>query len=80
MVAKRSWQYTLDQSPEEDKAETMDWPTERDIEGELHDVWAIGEREPQGLHFTQKVAPSFDGRISWFAYEEAIDDWLDMTT
>ena len=29
---------------------------------------------------TSKVAPSFDGRISWFAFEEAIDDWLDLTT
>ncbi len=27
-----------------------------------------------------KVAPSFDGRVSWFAFEEAIDDWLDITT
>ena len=58
----------------------MDWPTEWDIEGELNDAWAVDERQPQGLHFTQKVAPSFDGRISWFAYEEAIYDWLDITT
>ena len=62
------------------KAETMDWPTEWDTEGELNDAWAVDERQPQGLHFTPKVAPSFDGRISWFAYEEAIDDWLDITT
>ena len=27
-----------------------------------------------------KVAVSFDGRISWFAVEEAIDDWLYITT
>ena len=58
----------------------MDWPTEWDIEGELNDAWAVAERQPQGLHFTPKVAPSFDGRISWFAYEEAIYDWLDITT
>ncbi|MFM7981456.1 MAG: hypothetical protein ACKPKO_19280, partial [Candidatus Fonsibacter sp.] len=25
-------------------------------------------------------APPFDGRFSWFAYEEAVDDWLDITT
>ena len=43
-------------------------------------AWAVDERQPQGLHFTPKVAPSVDGRISWFAYEEAIDDWLDITT
>ena len=28
----------------------------------------------------QKVAPSFDSRISWFAFEEATDDWLDIAT
>jgi len=26
-----------------------------------------------------KVPPSFDGRSSWFAYEEGIDDWVDVT-
>ena len=29
---------------------------------------------------TPKIPPAFDGRSSWFAYEEAIDDWLDITT
>ncbi|CAE7547478.1 unnamed protein product, partial [Symbiodinium sp. CCMP2456] len=28
---------------------------------------------------TTKVPPSFDGRGSWFAYEDAIDDWCDIT-
>ena len=28
----------------------------------------------------KKVAPSFDGSISWFAYEKTIYDWLDITT
>ena len=28
---------------------------------------------------TTKIPPSFDGRSSWFAYEEAIDDWCDVT-
>ena len=32
VVAKLGWQYTIDQPPEEDKAEAMDWPTEWDIE------------------------------------------------
>ena len=27
---------------------------------------------------TTKVPPSFDGRQSWFAYEEAVDDWCDI--
>ena len=67
-------QYTIDQPPAS-KVEMTDWPTEWDMEGETHDAWAVGERQPRGLHFTPKVAPSFDGRISWFAFEEAIDDW-----
>ena len=51
------------------------------IEQESHRMHgAVDERQPQGLQFTPKVAPSFDGRTSWFAYEEAIYDWLDITT
>ena len=34
---------------------------------------------PHGLQSTPKIAPGFDGRISWFTYEEAIDDWLDVS-
>ena len=33
-----------------------------------------------GLQFTPKVAPSFDGRTAWSAFEEAIDAWLNITT
>ena len=57
-----------------------DWPTEWVMDSETPDAWAVDERQPQGLHFTPKVAPSFDGRIFWFAFEEAIDDWLDIAT
>ena len=57
-----------------------DFPTEWDMEEETNDAWAVDERQPQGLHFTQMVAPSFDGRIFWFVFGEAIDDWLDITT
>ena len=28
---------------------------------------------------TTKLPPAFDGRSSWFAYEEAIADWVDIT-
>ena len=56
------------------------WQTELERDTEMHDVWATDERTPQGLQFPPKVAPSFDGRISWFAFEEAIDDWLDINT
>ena len=27
----------------------------------------------------QQVQPSYDGRSSWFAYEDAIDDWCGIT-
>ena len=26
-----------------------------------------------------KIPPSFDGQTSWFAYEDAVMDWLDVT-
>ncbi len=29
---------------------------------------------------TPKIPPMYDGRTSWFQYEELIDDWLDMTS
>ena len=29
---------------------------------------------------TTKIAPSYNGRTSWFAYEELIDEWVDLTT
>ena len=28
---------------------------------------------------TAKVPPSYDGRSSWFAFEDAVDDWCDIT-
>ena len=28
---------------------------------------------------TTKVAPAYDGRASFFAFEDAIDDWCDIT-
>ena len=31
----------------------------------------------RGCNIPPKVARSFDGSISWFAFEGAIDDWLD---
>ncbi len=29
---------------------------------------------------TTKVPPSFNGRTSWFRYEQQVDDWCDLTT
>ena len=36
-------------------------------------------RLPAFQQVTTKVPPSYDGRGSWFAYEDAIDDWCDIT-
>ena len=60
--------------------EMTGWLNEWDTENAINDAWAVDERQPQGLQFTPKVAPSIDGRISWFAFAEAIDDWLGITT
>ena len=31
------------------------------------------------LGMTHKIPPMYDGRTSWFQYEELIDDWVDLT-
>ena len=49
-----------------------------------YDSYAM-RRAPQHtqIHMTQqmttKVAPAYDGRTSFFAFEDAIDDWCDIT-
>ena len=49
-----------------------------------YDSYAM-RRAPQqpAIHMTQqlttKVAPAYDGRTSFFAVEDAIDDWCDIT-
>ena len=49
-----------------------------------YDPYAM-RRAPQqpSIHMTQqmttKVAPAYDGRTSFFAFEDAIDDWCDIT-
>ena len=49
-----------------------------------YDSYAM-RRAPQqpSIHMTQqmttKVAPAYDGRTSFFAFEDAIDDWCDIT-
>ena len=40
------------------------WPRELDQDNEMYDAWTAYARQPQGLQFTPKVAPSFDGRTS----------------
>ena len=41
---------------------------------------AVGDQAGPGLQSTPKIPPSFDGRSSWFASEEAVDDRVDITT
>ena len=42
--------------------------------------FAAGDNAGPGLQSTPKIPPSFGGRSSWFSYEEAVDDWVDITT
>ena len=39
-----------------------------------------GHEESINLGMTAKLPPMFDGRVSWFRYEEAVDDWCTITT
>ena len=32
------------------------------------------------LSMTAKQPPSYDGKVSWFRYEELMDDWVTITT
>ena len=50
------------------------------MEDEEEMPFAAGDSAGPGLQSTPKIPPSFDGRSSWFAYEEAVDDWVDITT
>jgi len=58
---------------------------------QIHDSYASQDcgRDPynrRDLHLenpmtqvTTKIPPRYDGRTSWFAYEEAVDNWVDVT-
>ena len=46
-----------------------------------HDAFGIADEVPKlDNQSTPKIPPAYDGRSSCFAYEESIDDWLDITT
>ena len=36
--------------------------------------------ETLNLSMTAKQPPSYDGKVSWFRYEEHVDDWVTITT
>jgi len=47
-----------------------------------HRIYRMQPREGQLVMTTQvgtKAPPGFDGKTSWFAFEDAIDDWCDIT-
>ena len=48
-------------------------------ESEVFAVNAGRQRLSAFQQVTTKVPPAYDGRSSWFAYEDAIDDWVDIT-
>ena len=56
---------------------------DEDLYDEAHTTQAMSTyditRMSQFSQVTTKMPPSFDGKTSWFAYEDAIDDWCDIT-
>ena len=45
-----------------------------------YETWATDAVQMANSQMSVKIAPPFDGSGSWFAYEQAIDDWITMTT
>ena len=56
---------------------------DEDLYDEAHTTQAMSTyditRMSQFSQVTTKIPPSFDGKASWLAYEDAIDDWCDIT-
>ena len=55
-----------------------------DIDIVDHEAFAMRRGNPQttNIHMTQmttKVAPAYGGRTNFFAFEDAIDDWCNIT-
>ena len=53
---------------------------------DYYESYAMRQRMPHGggqlmmtTQVTTKVPPGFDGKTSWSAFEDAIDDWCDIT-
>ena len=53
--------------------------SEDDVLYQEYDTWAVDAVQTATTQMSVKVAPPFDGTGSWFAYEQAIDDWITMT-
>ena len=56
---------------------------DKDLYDEAHTTQAMSTyditRMSQYSLVRTKIPPSFDGKTSWFACEDAIDDWCDIT-
>ena len=57
-----------------------------DIEEEESTAYYGGGAQEQALftggvtvQYTTKIPPSYDGKSSWFSFEDAVLDWLDIT-
>ena len=42
--------------------------------------FVVAERQAIRRTMTAKQPPSYDGKVSWFRYEELVDDWVTITT
>ena len=60
-----------------------DWQEQEDMMRDLADPYDAYGVADDAQHFqfgsTPKLATAFGGTTGWFAFEEAIDDWLDIT-
>ena len=50
------------------------------MDEEEESTFAADDKVTAFTQSTPKIPPAFDGRSSWFAFEEAVDDWVDITT
>ena len=53
-----------------------------DIEDEENTAYFGGGAQYTGgvtVQYTTKIPPSYDGKSSWFSFEDAVLDWLDIT-
>ena len=56
--------------------------SDEDRDEEEYESFAMNgqEKEDSQYGITNKIPPAFDGKTSWFQYEDLIDDWVDLTT
>ena len=65
-----------------DDSESSQTEHEYDSENDSKGHAYVGKLVPQHIEkalFTKKYAPAFDGEMPWFTYEDAIDDWMDIS-